>query len=74
MNTIEYTVDDEPQSTTDHTMTAEQILRRAGLDPATRYLIRIDGKNQKKLEMSDPVHMHEKMKFVTAFVGPVPVS
>jgi hypothetical protein len=74
MKTFEYTVDGETQSTSEHTLTAEQIRRNAGLDPVQRYLIRLDGKNQKKLEMSDVVHMHEHMKFVTAFIGPVPVS
>jgi hypothetical protein len=33
MPTFQYTVDDEPQSTTEHTLTARQILQNAGLDP-----------------------------------------
>jgi len=75
MPTFDYSVDGEAQTTTEHELTAGQILKNAGLDPAQRYLIELVGAEQKKY--TDPntvVHMHEHQKFVSAFIGPVPVS
>jgi hypothetical protein len=34
-------VDKEPQETTKHKLTAEQIMKQAGVDPKTHYLIRL---------------------------------
>jgi len=75
MNSFEYTVDGEVQHTTAHDLTAGQILSNAGLKPAERYLIELKGKDQ--VPYKDPttlVHLHEHAKFVSAFIGPVPVS
>lgn len=74
MKTFEYSVDGEPQTTTEHELTAAKILSDAGLDPTQRYLIELKGKHQERLANDAVVHMHEHMKFVTAFIGPVPVS
>ena len=74
MKAIDYTVDDEPQTTTDKELTAREILQRAGLNPAERYLTLLNGKHQERLEPDKVVHMHEHMKFISAFIGPVPVS
>jgi hypothetical protein len=73
---FDYTVDDEPQSTTEHTLTPTEILRNAGIDPATHYLVQIVGHTQKsyKETPSEPIHMHEHMKFVSVFTGSTPVS
>lgn len=75
-NVFDYTVDDEPQQTREHVLTAEQIVRNAGLDPTQRYLIQLRGKEQESFEgrMGTEIHMHEKMKFITAGIGPTPVS
>jgi hypothetical protein len=75
-NVFDYTVDDEPQETSEHVLTAEQILRNAGLDPAQRYLIELRGKHQESYEgrPTAEIRMHEKMKFITAGTGPTPVS
>lgn len=75
-NVFNYTVDDEPQETSEHLLTAEQIVRNAGLDPAQRYLIELRGKDQESYEgrMGTEIRMHEKMKFITAGIGPTPVS
>lgn len=76
MPTFTYTVDDEPQSTTAHDLTATQILQNAGIDPATHYLVQIDG-NHRVSYQNDPnavIHMHEHMKFISISTGPTPVS
>lgn len=76
MPTFQYTVDDEPQSTSEHTLTARQILQNAGIDPATHYLVEIKGQHQEsyKDKMDEALHMHEHMKFISVFNGPTTVS
>lgn len=76
MPTFHYTVDDEPQETTSHELAPRQILLNAKLDPAQRYLIEIHGKEQVsyKDKPDSTVHMHEHQKFITAYIGAVPVS
>lgn len=76
MPTFQYTVDDEPQTTSEHTLTARQILQNAGIDPGTHYLKEIDGQHEKsyKDNPDEPIHMHQHMKFVSIFNGPTPVS
>lgn len=72
---FDYTVDGEPQTTSAHELTAGQILTNAGLNPAERYLIELRGAEQ--VPYKNPaveVHMHAHAKFVSAFIGPVPVS
>ncbi|HXG60636.1 MAG TPA: hypothetical protein VNO22_04640 [Planctomycetota bacterium] len=73
---FDYTVDGEPQETSSHQLTPRQIVKNAGLDPEQRYLIEIRGKDQTsyKDKMDEPIQIHEKQKFITAFIGPVPVS
>jgi hypothetical protein len=73
---INYTVNDEPQSTSQKEMTPVQIMEKAGIDPAHNYLVLIEG-NHKKSYQDNPqeiINMHEKMKFITNFMGPKPVS
>ncbi len=76
MPTFEYTLDDEPQSTDEHTLTARQILQKAGIDPQTHYLVQIEGQHQVSFKDNpdDPIHMHQHMKLVSVFNGPTPVS
>ena len=73
---IHYTVDGEPQQTMERELTPRQILTSAGLNPAERYLVRIEGKHQEsyKDRMDEPIHLHENEKFVTVFTGPVQVA
>ena len=73
---FDYTVDDEPQTTTEHVLTPTTILSNAGIDPATHYLVEIVGNTQKsyKDKPNEPIHMHEHMKFVSVFTGSTPVS
>jgi len=74
--TINYAVNGEPQTTTDRTLTPTQIMDKAEIDPSQNYLVEIVGRERKSYQdkPNDPVHMHEGQKFVTVFVGTVPVS
>lgn len=74
--TIHYTVDTEPFTTESKTMTAEDILLKAGMNPAERYLIDLQGNHQVSYEgnLTTPIHMHEHMNFITAAIGPKTVS
>jgi hypothetical protein len=74
MPTFHYTVDDEPQTTDQHELKANQLLPLAGLDAAVHYLIELLGSTQKQLQGDEPVHMHEDARFISVFTGPVPVS
>ena len=76
---IDYSVDDEPQQTTEKVLTPRQIMERAKpnrIDPATHYLVQIVGKHQESYEGKPDVeiHLHEKMRFVSIATGDTPVS
>jgi hypothetical protein len=73
---IHYTVADEPQTTTERTLTPRQIMSNAGINPDENYLVEILGRERKSYQdkPNDPIHMHEGQKFVAVFIGPVPVS
>lgn len=73
---IHYTVNDEPQETTEHVLTPVQIMQNAGVDPQTNYLVEIKGRARESFQdkPNEPIHMHEHQKFVTVSTGPVPVS
>jgi hypothetical protein len=74
--TFDYTVDDEPQSTNEHTLTPRQILTKAGIDPETHYLVQIKGQAQEsyKDKLDEEIHMHQHMKFISVYIGETPVS
>jgi len=73
---IHYKVGDEDQTTTEPTLTPRQIMTNAGINPDENYLVEIVGRERKSFKdtPNDPIQMHDGMKFVTVFVGPVPVS
>jgi hypothetical protein len=73
---FEYTVDGEPQATTEHQLTAAQILANAGIDGATHYLVQLEGDKRISYQgrPSEPVHMHEHMRFISISMAPTPVS
>lgn len=73
---INYTVGDEPQTTTERQLTPTQIMSKAGINPDENYLVEIRGRQRVsyKEKPSEPIHMHEGQQFVVVFVGPVPVS
>ena len=75
MPTFDYTVDGEPQKTDKHQLTVREILTNAGVNPNERYLIELHGKEQVPLrDLDATVQIHEHLKFITAFIGPVPVA
>jgi len=76
MPTFNYTVDDEPQSTTEHVLTPVQILQNAGIDPASHYLVQIEGNHRTSYQdkPNAEIHMHQHMKFISVSTGPTPVS
>ena len=71
-----YTVDGEPQETTEQILTPVQILSKAGLDASQYYLVEIIGNKQESFQNkpNDSIHMHEKMEFISVFLGSTPVS
>jgi len=75
-HTINYFVNDEPQSTTEEELTPVQILTKAGIDPGSNYLVEIRGKQKisYKDTPSKPIKMHKNMKFISVSTGPKPVS
>ncbi len=75
-HTIDYTVDGESQSTTENILTPAQILKNAGLDPSTHYLVQKEGQHQISYQgkPDEPIHMHEHMVFVSISTAPTPVS
>ncbi len=73
---IHYTVNDEPQETTERTLTPRQIMTVAGINAEENFLVEIRGRERKSYQghTDEPIHMHEHQKFVTVFTGSVPVS
>ncbi len=74
---IHYEVDAEKQESMHHKKTAFAIMKDAGVDPETHYLIRLTrdrGKVSYENEPQKVVHLHNCMKFITASLGPTTVS
>ena len=76
MPTFDYTVDDEPQSTDQHTLTPNKILGQAEIDPSMHYLVELRGSTRESYENrgEEEIHMHQHMRFVSVKTGPTPVS
>jgi len=76
IKTVEYLVDDEPQTTTEKVLTAKQILTNAGRDLDSYYLVQIEGNHKTSYQNSpdEEIHMHPKMKFISVYTGETPVS
>lgn len=75
-HTIHYTVDDEPESTTETVLTPVQIMSSAGIDPQTNYLEQIHGHEfiSYKDNPTTQIEMKNGMHFITKPTGPMPVS
>jgi hypothetical protein len=55
--------------------TPSELLRAAGLDPANRELIRVEGKSQHPYpDPNQRIELHEGETFITVSTGPTPVS
>jgi hypothetical protein len=74
--TFEFKVDGENYTTSEHTLTPNQLLQIAGLDVPTHYLVEIKNKKQESLKdrMNEPIQMHQHMDFLSVYTGPTPVS
>ncbi len=75
-HSIDFTVDGEQVTTTARELTPRQILTLAKIDPATHYLVQIDGRHRVSYEAEPdtPIHVHEDAKFISVSTGPTPVS
>jgi len=73
---IHFSVDGEELETSDRELTPRQILAIAEIDPATHYLVQIQGRHQIPYQdkPDEPIHMHEGLKFISVSTGPTPVS
>lgn len=70
---IHYSVNGEPQETTERKLTGRQILENAGFTPAEEYrLTRNDGGKEIGLGDEEPIHPREA--FTATFKGITPVS
>jgi hypothetical protein len=73
-HTVIVSIDDNPVPTPMKT-TPRALLLAAGLDPATRKLARVDGRQHEKFEdLDQAITVHEDEAFITVRVGPTPVS
>lgn len=73
---IAFTVDGEQVATTARELTPRQILTLAKIDPASHYLVQIEGRHRVSYEAEPdtPIHVHEDAKFISVSTGPTPVS
>jgi hypothetical protein len=74
---IRFTVDGEPYKTERREMAPDEIIREfGGKDPATNYLVQIEGNHKVSYQGkgSVPIKLHNNMKFQIISTGPTPVS
>ena len=76
LRSITFTVDGEPVTTTVAELTPNDILRLAGVDPASNYLVRVRRREQESFQGrgNDPIRVHEHEVFVSVSTGPTPTS
>ncbi|MGW2911287.1 hypothetical protein ACWC9X_12655 [Streptomyces asoensis] len=74
--TVTIVVDEEPVSGVPQHTTPNAILRLAGIDPATHYLVRVNGRHREsfKDQGDKDITVHERETFVSVFTGPTPTS
>lgn len=74
---IHYTVDDEPESTTEEFLTPVQIMTAAEIDAQTNYLEQVVHGHDFISYKDDPnvkIEMKNGLRFITKPIGPMPVS
>jgi len=59
---FEYFVNNKPFTTSDHTLTGAEILKRAGLDETYELYVET-GKESKPVGRDEVVHIHNKQRF-----------
>lgn len=74
--TITIMIDGDAIEIPDKDTTANELLRAAGLDPLTHYLIRVRGKKRESFEGQggDPLKVRRDETFISLFTGPTPTS
>lgn len=75
-HTVTFIVDNEPVTTDDRTLTPVEIMGLAGVDPATHYLVQVQGRHQVSYQdkPNEQIKVHPNEVFVTVSTGPTPVS
>jgi hypothetical protein len=76
-NQIHFKVDGEPYTTLATQLTPNEIIKDfAGRDPATHYLVQIEGHKKVTYEGKGeiPIEMHDGQRFQVISTGPTPVS
>ena len=73
---ITFTVDTEPITTREEHLTPNQVLSLAEIDPATHYLVRVEGRRQTSYQGrgDEKIRLHDGDVFVSASTGPTPTS
>lgn len=73
---ITFTVDGEPVTTSKERLTANQILRLAGIDPTANYLVEVRRREQVSYQGrgDEEIRVHEHEVFVSVSTGPTPTS
>lgn len=75
-NPVSITVDDEPVEVPDHQTTPDSILTLVGLEVATNYLVRLNGREREsyKGKGEERITLHDGEVFVTVSTEPTPTS
>lgn len=73
---VEILFDGEPLRLPKAGTTPNEILVVAGLDPATNYLVLIQGRHQVSYQGKgdEPIHVHKNESFIALSTGPTPTS
>ncbi len=72
---IHYKVNDEPEETRHHHLTAREILTNAGIDPVLTYLSEVFARHQSfEGKPEERIEMHPQMRFISVSIKPTPVS
>jgi hypothetical protein len=74
---IHFFVDGEPHETDKRDLTPNEIIKDFGeKDPATHYLVRIEGHHRISYEGkgNEPIKLHDGERFQIVSTGPTPVS
>lgn len=70
---VTVTVDNSPVTSPRDT-TAGAVLQAAGLDPAKRRLVLVQGRHTTEYAAGDELSLHPNEQFITVATGPTPVS
>ena len=72
---IHFILDNEDEETADKTLTVAQILELGDLDPATHYLVELQGHHQvDHKDVTEVLKIHEGERFISVYRGDTPVS